>query len=97
MDNSTALLLVWLILPIPFLLSTILLARKLKRARNETSQLKERFSTIVSVDEERIKVEAQISADKAKATEDIETERRAAERTLQEIIQQTEAVVSRKW
>lgn len=92
MDDGTVLLLVWLALPFPFLLSTLLLAKKLKRARNETSQLKERFSPIVSIDEERIRVEAQIAADKAKATDDIETERRAAERKLQEIIQQTEAV-----
>ncbi|UWQ41633.1 DUF4041 domain-containing protein [Leisingera aquaemixtae] len=92
MDTGTILLLAWLALPVPFLITTIVVLRKLKRARKETAALKERFGPVVSVEEERAKVEAQIAGEKAEAAEGIVTARLEAERNMHEIIQQTEAV-----
>ncbi|MFV1908354.1 hypothetical protein VWX32_16060, partial [Phaeobacter gallaeciensis] len=82
----------WLVLPIPFLITTIVVLRKLKKARKETAALKERFGSVVSIEEERAKVEAQIASEKAKAAESIVTARLEAERKMNDIIQQTDAV-----
>ncbi|MFV1638376.1 MULTISPECIES: hypothetical protein, partial [unclassified Phaeobacter] len=65
MDTGTGLLFAWLVLPIPFLITTIVVLRKLKKARKETAALKERFGSVVSIEEERAKVEAQIASEKA--------------------------------